>query len=148
MIGSWGRRCRGLLLFALLLAVVGSAGCARTWQVQMLPRDSGKIYTGMAQGDGSGGGRVTITIEDETYTGPAIRTSANESFGFSQAYGSRGLNTFGIAQSFGGTVYVKAILSSADNHGLRCDLSGDGHGHLGGICVDDKARVCDVVATR
>jgi hypothetical protein len=136
----------------LLLAVVVQAGCVsrgqvQIWQVQLMPRDSGKIYTGMGEGDGSGGDRVTITIEGETYTGPAVRTSANESFGFVQTYGSHGLSTFGTAQSVGGPVYVKAILSSVNNHGLRCDLTGDGRGHLGGICVDDKAGVYDIVAS-
>jgi hypothetical protein len=45
-------------------------------------------------------------------------------------------------------VYVKALLSSPDNRGLRCDLTGDGMGHLGGICVDDDKRIYDVLAHR
>jgi hypothetical protein len=143
---------RCIFLLAVLLAdvVVTLGGCAggSRWQVQMMPRDSGTVYSGVGQGDGSGGGSVAITIEGRTYTGPVVRTAANESFGFFQAYGSRGVNAIGGSQSFGGTVYVKGILSSPDNRGLRCDLTGDGHGHLGGICVDDKGRVYDVVASR
>ena len=121
-------------------AIVGLSGCASTWHLQMMSRDSGKVYSGIAQGDGSGGGSVTVTIEDRSYTGPAVRTAANESFGFFQTYGRGGLNAVGSTQSFGGTVY--------DNSGLRCDLTGDGHGHLGGICLNDKGRVYDVVASR
>ena len=114
----------------------------------MMPRDSGKIYLGTGKGDGFGGESLTIVVDGRTYTGPVMRTGSNESFGFFQAYGSRGSSAFGLAQTFGGTVYVKALLSSSDNSGMRCDLTGDGAGHLGGICVDDRGRVYDVLANR
>lgn len=140
----------------LTFACLALAGCARSssptpvsiWQVRMMPRDSGKVYTGIAHGDGSGGGSVDIDIEGRTYSGPVVRTASNETFGFSQVYGGAGTGVFGASQSFGGTVFVKAILSSQDSRGLRCDLSGDGRGHLGGICVDDQKRVYDIVASR
>lgn len=138
---------RGMMKrFLALTAVVALSGC--TWQVQMMPRDSGKIYVGSGQGDGMGGGTMVITIEDRTYSGAVMRTGSDQSFGLFQTYGGRGGNTFGTASAFGGTIYVKALLSSPDNHGLRCDLQGDGMGHLGGICVDDLQRVYDVLAHR
>jgi hypothetical protein len=127
---------------------IGALGCASQWQVQMMPRDSGKVYVGDGRGDGRGGGQVLITIEGRTYSGPIMRTASSETFGFVQLYGARGQTVVGTTASGGGTVYVKALLASADNHGLRCDLSGDGMGHLGGICVDDEKRVYDVLAHR
>lgn len=136
------------LVVPLSLALLVLPGCAHTWHVQMMSRDSGKVYTGVGQGNGLGGGTVTITINGRTYTGPVVRTAANESFGFFQEYGSNGANSLGFSQLVDGTVYVKAILSSPDNKGLRCDLTGDGRGHLGGICLDDRGRVYDVVASR
>jgi len=131
---------------AAVVAILFLAGCA--WQVQMMPRDSGKVYVGEGRGDGRGGGEVTITIEGRKYSGPVMRTASTDSFGFLQLYGSRGQSAFATSASFGGTIYVKALLSSPDNHGLRCDLTGDGAGHLGGICVDDDKRVYDVLARR
>jgi len=61
-----------------------------------------------------------------------------------RAYSGR-RSAVGFGQTFGGTVAVKAILSSPDNHGLRCDMQGDGQGHGGGICVDDQGAVFDVL---
>jgi hypothetical protein len=129
-----------------LLVALALSGCA--WEVQMMPRESGKVYVGEGRGDGLGGGHVTITIDGRTYSGPVMRTASDNSFGFFQLYGSGGRSTFGTTASFGGTIYVKALLSSPDNHGLRCDLTGDGMGHLGGICVDDDKRVFDALAHR
>lgn len=51
----------------------------------------------------------------------------------------------GYMQTYGGTNMFKAILSAPGNHGLRCDLTSDGAGHGGGICVDDENRVYDII---
>jgi len=109
----------------------------------MMARDNGKMYLGEVNG-GAGSGDMTVTIEDQTYTGPIVRTGSDSSFGFYQAYGG-GRSAFGISQSGGGNVTVKAILSSQDGRGLRCDIIGDGAGHGSGICVDDKGTVFDAV---
>ena len=118
------------------------ASCA--WQVQMMPRDSGKVYSGEVRGNGFGSGTITVNIDGEIYTGPIVRTGSNGSFGFFQAYGG-GKNTFATAQTLSSNVTVKAILSSHDNHGLRCDIVGDGHGHGSGICLDDQGKVYDAI---
>jgi hypothetical protein len=89
-------------------------------------------------------GTMTIEIDGHTYSGPMFRTASNDTFGFFQAYGGT-RSVFGMSQSFGGNVAVKAILSSSDDHGLRCDMTGDGRGHGGGICLDDQGRVFDVL---
>jgi len=129
-----------------ILVVIVVAGC--TWQVRMMPRDTGKVYLGSGKGDGFGGGTITMPIDGKIYTGPVMRVSSSDSFGFFQAFGSHGASVSGVTQSFGGTINVKAILSSSDDSGLRCDFTGDGAGHLGGICVDDRSRVYDVLANR
>jgi hypothetical protein len=115
-----------------------------SWPVQMMPRDAGMVYRGVANGNGMGGGTMSVDIDGRLYSGPMFRTASSDAFGFFQAY-SGTKSAFGTSQTFGGNVAVKAILSSPDNHGLRCDMTGDGRGHGGGICVDDQGRVFDVL---
>ena len=128
--------------FALVLFLL--TGCAG--KVQMMPRDSGKIYSGTVQGNGSGSGTIVITIDDETYTGPVVRTSSGDNFGLLQQYGSKGTSSFGTVVSSGGTANVKAMLASPNGRGLRCELTSTGVSG-GGVCVDDKSRVYDAVVT-
>ena len=135
----------------LVVALIGLlTGCAGTMNLMMMPRDSGTAYTGELQGDGAGGGSMTVTIGDAKCTGPAARVSSNQSFGFANSVGfnNRGTvgNSFGTVATTGDSV-VKAILSCSNGKGLRCDLSGrDMNG--GGICLDDNGRVFDVVVNR
>ncbi len=128
------------ILFAMLAALVSS--CALN--LQMMPRDSGKIYSGTANDTGAGTGTISVTIDDRKYSGTWTRVSSGDTFGFAQLYGG-GRSAFGTYQSFGGPRFIKALMSSPDNHGLRCDLTSDGFGHGGGICVDDTQRVFDVI---
>jgi hypothetical protein len=113
----------------------------------MMPRDSGKVYSGTVQGSATGAGAMTIDIDGQTYTGPVIRTGSSDSFGFIQQYGKRGMVSTGTMASVGGTATVKAILSSPAGRGLRCELTSDGSGG-GGICVDDLGRVLDAIVGR
>ena len=112
----------------------------------MMPRDSGKIYSGTVNGNGTGSGTMAITIDDEAYTGPIVRTSSGDSFGFVQQYGSKGTSSFGTVVSSGGTANVKAMLASPSGRGLRWELTSTGTSG-GGICVDDKSRVYDAIVT-
>lgn len=128
-----------LLLFGLL------AGCSGT--IQVMPRDSGKVYSGTVQGGATGAGAITIDIDGQTYTGTVVRTSSGDSFGFMQQYGKRGMVSTGTMASVGGTATVKAILSSPAGRGLRCEFTSDGSGG-GGICVDDQGRVLDAIVSR
>jgi len=131
-------------LYTLLLLFLALSGCSG--MVQMMPRDSGKIYSGTVQGGLGGSGTMSITIDGEVFTGPIVRTSSNESFGFIQQYG-RGGSSFGTVISDGGTATVKGILASPSGRGLRCEFTSNGNGG-GGVCVDDKSRVYDAVVTR
>ena len=128
-----------------VVALLSLAGCAG--QVQMMPRDSGKVYSGTVQGNGMGSGTMSITIEGETYTGPIVRTTSNESFGLVQQFGRNGASSIGTVVSSGGTANVKGILASANGRGLRCEFTSTGGGG-GGICLDDKSRVYDAVVSR
>ncbi|MEX3979136.1 hypothetical protein AB4Y45_09140 [Paraburkholderia sp. EG287A] len=81
------------------------------------------------------------------HSGPVVRVASNDTFGFATAYGvnSRGQSATAISSASSiGDKYAKAILSSTDGHGLRCDLVGQ-FPTAGGICVDDQRRVYDVV---
>lgn len=134
--------------FATSALAILLAGCA--YQVTMMPRDSGKVYQGTFNSKGNGTADMSVTIEGTTYSGQAVRVSSNDSFGFAQMFGSN--NRGGKVQTFGtsyqaGDVTMKAIMSSPDGKGLRCDVSGrDATG--GGICVDDMQRIYDVVLVR
>jgi len=129
----------------LILAALVLSGCAG--YVKMMPRDSGKVYSGTVQGSATGAGTMTIDIDGQTYTGPVIRTGSDDSFGFMQQYGKRGLVSTGTMASVGSTASIKAILSSPAGRGLRCEFTSDGSGG-GGVCVDDQGRVLDAIVGR
>ena len=127
-----------------LLAALALSGCASTYQLQLMPRVSGKIYTGTVHDTGRGEGAIAITIEGKAYNGTWVQSSPDRT----TAYVSGGFGRRGWAGTFitvdnpqGGE--AKALLTSADGAGLRCDLrSGDGRG--GGVCRDDRGREYDV----
>lgn len=127
---------------AALLALSGCAG-----YVQMMPRDSGKVYSGAVQGSATGAGTMTIDIDGQTYTGPVIRTGSSDSFGFIQQYGKKTGVSTGTMATVGSTATIKAMLSSPAGRGLRCEFTSDGSGG-GGVCVDDQGRVLDAIVGR
>jgi len=130
---------------SVLAAVLALSGCAG--YVQMMPRDSGKVYSGTVQGSATGAGTMTIEIDGQSYTGPVVRTASGDSFGFMQQYGKRGMMSTGTMASVGSTATVKAILSSPAGRGLRCEFTSEGSGG-GGVCVDDLGRVLDAIVGR
>lgn len=131
-------------LFTILL-VVNLTACSG--MIQLMPRDSGKIYAGTVQGSITGTGVITVAIDSEQYTGPVVRTSSSDSAGLIQQYGKRTGTSFGSVTTVGGTATLKGILSSPNGRGLRCEFSSDGNGG-GGVCVDDQGRVFDAIVSR
>ena len=134
-------------LCALVIVSGLITGCSSSKILTLMPRDTGKIYSGTMVRTGDGVGAITIVIGDTTYSGPVVRVGSNETFGFSNAYGQNSKGT--SASSFGlsiadGDQFAKAILSSGDGRGLRCDMSGRYSGG-GGICVDDDKIIYDVI---
>ncbi len=126
----------------LILIISFLSGCAT--QMDLMPRDSGKIYSGTITHTGIGSVSISIPIEGQTYKGIGVHTGSDDSFGFFQVYG-KGKSVTGSSQTFGGNHTAKAILSSPDNHGIRCDVIGDGQGHGSAICLDDNGRIYDAI---
>jgi hypothetical protein len=144
---------RLLALLAAGLAAVVLAGCASTYSLTLMPRNSGKLYYGEAVEQSAGGpADVSVTIEDKTYSGNWVAQTPGQSSGYVSGgfgwFGRRGGIGFG-----GGPVVVdnptggesKALLQAPDGTGLRCDFRGLGAGRSGGgTCQDDKGLLYDV----
>jgi hypothetical protein len=132
-------------LTLLVLSTV-LVGCASQSQVQLMGRDSGKIYGGLVQNDGRGTVVLSVTIEGINYTGPMVRTASSDSYGFieTHSYGMR-RPQFGVIQAYGDSTSYKALLNSPDGKGLRCDLNSSSGGQGGGVCMDDQSRSYDLI---
>ena len=140
---------RPIIVIACAAALGGCAGIS-TYDLAVMPRDSGTIYTGSASDNGSGEGPISITIEGKTYTGswvetqPATTTAYVSNMGWGWGHrggGGMGGGFINMQNPEGGA--AKALLRSADGSGLRCDLR-SGYGRGGGQCRDDRGREYDV----
>lgn len=133
---------------ATLAAVFTLGGCATSYQLSLMPRDRGVIYTGVAEDNGSGEGRISVTIEGKTYSGTWVQATSDRT----HAYATGGFG-WGWRRGGGlGTIVTldnpeggesKALLSAPDGSGLRCDLR-TGAGRGDGLCRDDQGRAYDV----
>jgi hypothetical protein len=135
---------------AIVLAALVATGCATgQYNLTVMPRDSGKLYSGVAQDAGSGEGTVSITIEGTTYSGTWVETTPSQTSAYVSGgvgYGSRrgwgGMGGFVTMDNpQGGT--AKALLTAPDGSGLRCDFSSS-YQRGGGVCRDDRGREYDV----
>jgi hypothetical protein len=132
----------------ILLAALALCGCATTYQLQLMPRDSGRMYSGTAEDTGRGEGPISIAIDDRTYNGTWVATTPDRTsgyvsggFGFGRR-GGMGVGTMITMDNPAGGE-GKALLSSSDGAGLRCDFK-SGQGRGGGVCRDDRGREYDV----
>ena len=132
---------------AIVLATLALSGCATTYQLSVMPRDSGKMYSGTAQQHPNGDGRISIEIDGKNYAGTWVQTTPERTHGFVTGgfgWGRRGMG-FGSIVSIdnpaGGE--AKALLTAPDGSGLRCDFK-SGHGTGGGVCKDDRGKEYDV----
>jgi hypothetical protein len=125
----------------LLATVLILSGCSYT--MQLMPRDGGTLYQGQIKSNGAGGGALSIGLDGRTCAGNFVTVASGDTFGLAQTFGSHGTTntTFG---AFAGHAQYKAMLSCSDNTGLRCDVSGSST-NGGGICVDSKNRVYDMI---
>jgi hypothetical protein len=137
------------LLPALLALAL--AGCTSTYSLTLMPRNSGKIYSGEAVSASGADTQVAITIEERVYKGNWVVTQPppSTSFGIGGIFGGGGRGGVGVGMSTGNTVVVdqgeaKALLRAADGSGLRCDLRGANTGSGSGTCQDDRGLVYDV----
>jgi len=128
-----------------LLAGAFMTGCVSTYQLTLMPRNSGSIYQGEAIEEGAQA-KISIAIEGKTYEGTWVTTAADRSTGY--VFGGFGGRRIGV----GGTVAIenpsggeaKALLRAADGSGLRCDFKGMSGRTGGGTCQDDKGLIYDV----
>jgi len=129
-------------------AAAALAGCATSYNLTVMPRDSGKLYSGHADGVQGNEGRISITIEDKTYSGTWVATVSDRSYGYVWGGGYAGRGYYG---GLGGSITMdnpqggesKALLTAPDGSGLRCDFRGS-WGQGGGVCRDDRGREYDV----
>ena len=124
-------------IFVAIAAVL--SGCS--YNMQLMARDDGKIYSGSARSNGAGSGTLTVNLDGKTCSGSFAKAASGDSFGFIQSFGARGLNSSSL-QTFGSSQF-KGILSCSDGTGLRCDVVGNSTG--GGVCVDSKNKVYDMI---
>ncbi len=125
------------------LTAIAISGCA--YQMQLMPRDSGTIYSGHVQSNGMGSGTLDVQLDGRACRGNFVTATNGDSFGFFQMYGGRDGSSFGSYQSYGSSTY-KALLSCSDGTGLRCDVQGSDMTSTGaGICVDSNGRVFDMM---
>jgi hypothetical protein len=123
---------------ALAAAAALLGGCVSTYNLTLMPRDSGQLYSGVMENVGGGEGRVSVTIDGKTYDGTWVQVVSDR--------------TPGYALGFGGTVTMDnpegglatALLQSRDGTGLRCEFRGGSYGTGGGRCRDDRGREYDV----
>jgi len=137
----------------LAVAAVLLGGCATSYNMTLMPRDSGKLYSGSMDNVGASEGRVSVTIEDKTYDGTWVTVVSDRQTGFVSGVGVGGGRWgWGGGWGLGGTVSVEnpngglatALLQSKDGSGLRCEFRGPSYGTGGGRCRDDRGREYDV----
>ena len=140
-----------LITAAALLA----GGCATpSYQLSVMPRDSGKIYPGVAHYGSGSEGPISIAIEGKEYRGTWVQTVPSYTTGFTTGigwggygrhggwWGGAGGGTYSMDNPQGGE--VKALLTAPDGSGLRCDFRGGPTLRGGGACRDDKGMTYDV----
>jgi hypothetical protein len=139
--------------FLPVLVALALSGCASTYQLTLMPRDSGKTYGGVMDGFAGGEARISVTIEGRAYNGTVVESAPAYTTGWvgGAGYGYRGWGGWGMGGSYsvdnpnGGQ--GKALLTSSDGGGLRCDFQGTRSGG-GGVCRDDKGKEYDVQIRR
>ena len=76
------------LLIPLFITAGLLVSCSSPRVLTLMPRDSGKTYSGTMVSTGSGVGSTTIVIDQVTYIRSIVRVGSNETFGFATAFGS------------------------------------------------------------
>src|SRR5258706_11606389 len=76
------RKEMGMRTLLALFAAGVLGGCATSYQLSLMPRDSGKIYSGVADDTSGGEGKISITIESKIYNGTWVQSVPERSSGF------------------------------------------------------------------
>ena len=136
----------------LVLAAAGLAlaGCATTYEMTLMPRDSGKLYAGTLFDAGRGQGNIAVDIDAKHYTGTWVDVTPDRtvgwSFGAGFGRGRFGFGGLGASTSMDNPngIGSKALLNAQDGSGLRCDFNRADRGGGGGMCRDDAGKTYDV----
>jgi hypothetical protein len=99
-----------------LIAALALAGCATSYELTVMPQDSGKLYSGTADENANGEGRIAITIEGKTYTGTWVEMQPSQTTGYvSGGFGFRrgGIGSFITMDNPQGGE-AKALLTAPD----------------------------------
>ena len=140
------------MLRALMLVLAALlCGCTTSYSLTLMPRTSGQVYYGEASGQTGGEMQVSVTIGERSYEGTWVVSDPGPTTGFvvGGVFGSRrsGIGTSVVIDNPLGTE-AKALLRSADGHGLRCDFRGVTGPAGSGTCQDDQGLVYDVQLRR
>ena len=140
-------------IIAIAAATLLGACATTTYQLSVMPRDSGKIYPGFAENATGTEGPITIAIEGKEFRGTWVQTVPSYTTGYSTGFGW-GYGRWGYPWgAAGGSISMdnpqggeaKALLTAADGSGLRCDFRGGPSVRGGGgTCRDDKGMTYDV----
>jgi len=132
----------------LLLAAV-LAGCAVGTEPRDFTRRDGNtvIHGTISTIEFPRNSDITVEIDRRIYFGTVRKVAPNQTFGIALAHGksSRAAEAGGTP---GADEYYTAVLSSSDNHVLRCDFTGTVSRLRVGICVDDFGSVYDVASSQ
>jgi hypothetical protein len=117
--------------------------------VAMMSRDTGESFHGELYGDGSGSGRMTVTMNGVNCSGPASRVASDQRTIIASSFGYNNKGT--TASSFGtatisGDTTVTALLSCSDGKGMRCEFKGQNL-HGGGTCTINDGRTFDFIVS-
>ena len=84
----------------LAVAALALSGCATTYQMTLMPRDSGKTYTGLLEEAGSGEGRITVNLDGKAYAGTWVQSTPASTHGWvSGGFGWGRADKLGRAQN-------------------------------------------------
>src|SRR5512140_352529 len=67
---------------AIMALALLTGGCATTYQLTLMPRDSGKLYYGEAEDSGGSEGTMSVTLERRTYTGTWVEVVPDRTTGY------------------------------------------------------------------
>src|SRR5258708_26754828 len=106
---SWSsdKRFGGVAMhkLSILAAALMLGGCATSYQLALMPRDSGTVYQGFAEDAGGGEGRISVTIENKTYNGTWVQSVPERTTGF--IIGGLGFGRWGRIGGFRSTHLIE-----------------------------------------
>jgi hypothetical protein len=126
--------------FATILASLYLSGCAH--DITLMARDSGQMGAGSAGATMGNSGKLSITIEDDTYEGKWVYTSGG-SVGLLSTYGAN--STTGTAVGLSGSGVGNAMLRSVDGKSMRCEFQYSEWTSTGiGVCLTGDGKLYDM----